>query len=608
MIRNRRVEHLLPTASLLIELCGVLVMSICIALPAEAEVPAELFKSAPAVDGELLLVGSADSSSHLGHLRAFDLYGIGDGPLWDAALLMPQPGIGTSPGNHVDSDPPLEPGADNLYRSLFTNLPGEKGLMPLAAQSAEVLQPLLGVANRAAAEALINLTRGRSGCNEENPAGTADGDHLLWGIRSSSPTVVGRSPVLETAEIRDRVAYVGATDGMLHAFHGGSWQEQGYLNNDPAAGVELWAYLPGSLLEFLKDQPFGETGRLPVVEVDSQPAVGDFFIDLDGDGIPHWHTLLAASAKVFTADRSSLFVLDVTDPYRPELVWEQLLSGDGMATTGGVCFGQSEAGQDGSAQLFLSTTRSSAAADSTSPGIGIMAIDLLSGATDWQFFSTYQGLPDAFTTAPPVPGLYDSDGDGRVDLVICGDHVGRLWGVAAADGTVYGDGPLFVTPGGAGEPIGAEVAMRGETIYFGTGGAPHADPNGQYGLYALSLSATGGELLWQQALPPGEQVWHAPLIDGAGNLLVGVAINYWGDAGPLANRTGGRLLAINASGELVASANKPAGLVAQTLVTNGLVLSVALTGDVSQYGTLQNGEEQSSNNIGSVKVLTWRQR
>jgi len=611
MKNNTRVDGLLTPVRLLVVLCGLLITGICTSTPAAAEVSVDLFRSTPAIDGGLLIVGSADPSAHFGHLRAYNLYGLGDGPLWDAAALMPQPGLGTSPGQHIDSDPPLAPGSDNLYRTLFTNLPGPPGeqeLMPLAPHTADILRPLLGVATPAEAEALINLARGRTGCTAEDPAGTADADHLLWGIRRSAPSLVGRSPVIETAEVRDRVVYVGATDGMLHAFHAGSWQEHGYLNDDPAAGVELWAYLPGSLLGYLNDQPLAETGRAPVVEVDSQPTVGDFFIDLDGDGFPRWHTLLAASATALAAGHSTLFVLDVTDPYRPWLVWEQPLSGDGVATTGGVRFGQSEAGQDGSAQLFLSSTRLSADDGLTSPGIEIMAIDLFSGMTDWQYFSSYQGLADSFSTAPPVPGLYDSDRDGKVDLLVCGDPTGRLWGVAAADGTVYGEGPLFVTPGGVGEPIGAEVAILGDTIYFGTGGAAHADPNGQYGLYALSLIATGGELLWQQSLPQGEQVWHAPLIDGAGNLLVGVAINYWGDTDSPAEQTVGRLLAIDSTGQLVESVNQPAGLVAQTLVRDGLALSVSLTGDVSQYGTPHTEEEQRPYAEGSVKVLTWRQR
>ncbi|PLX76878.1 MAG: hypothetical protein C0614_09835, partial [Desulfuromonas sp.] len=64
----------------------------------------------------------------------------------------------------------------------------------------------------------------------------------------------------------------------------------------------------------------------------------------------------------------------------------------------------------------------------------------------------------------------------------------------------------------------------------------------------------------------------------------------------------------NASGQLVASASQSAGLVAQTLVRDGLALSVALTGEVNQYGAPQNEDEQSSYGEGSVKVLTWRQR
>lgn len=594
--------------------CGMLGCALLMPALNSAAQSSELYTATPVVDRSLLLIASSAPGGQQGHLRGFDVSRLADGPLWDAAQHIPRPGIGAAPGSQPDSDPPQDPDLANLYRSLYTSLPGRTdrpGLIPLTVQSAELLQPALAVADRSRAEMLINLARGRQGCTEDRPAGIADRPWRLWGIRRSRPVPVGYSPVMAASGTRrDRVVYLGAADGMLHAFHAGSWDEedQSYRNHEPAAGTELWAYLPGSLLPALQEQPFADSSRAPVIEVDSEPAVGDFFIDLDGDGQRRWHTLLAATASAATHQHSGLFVLDVTDPYRPQLLWEKPLTALGMGAARGVRFGLDETGLPGNPQLFLSSAFPADSAAEIGSGLKIQALDALRGLPLWQFSAPYTELDTQLSAAPPVPSLLDSDSDGRVDWLVCGDLAGRLWALAAADGAAFGDAPLFVTPGGYAEPIGAGAALHGQTILFGTGGAEHADPAGSYAIYAVDLTEAGAQLLWQVQLRPGEQVWQTPLVDQAGNLLLGVAEGYQGQWSAPATPTSGRLLVIGSNGENSLETDLPSGLVARTLAANGRILAVSLNGEVRQFGSPEPLEPATPAGPGSVRVLSWRLR
>src|SRR5690606_42115314 len=53
---------------------------------------------------------------------------------------------------------------------------------------------------------------------------------------------------------RRQVAYVGANDGMLHAFNMGVYDEmsQSFSANGHTLGSELWAYVPYNLLPHLQ--------------------------------------------------------------------------------------------------------------------------------------------------------------------------------------------------------------------------------------------------------------------------------------------------------------------------------------------------------------------
>src|SRR5207237_572406 len=78
----------------------------------------------------------------------------------------------------------------------------------------------------------------------------------------------------------------------------------------PTKGTELWAYLPATQMPWLKTNS---------AKVDSSPVVQDAFVDLYGDGVRRWHTILVVSVG---GTGRELFAFDVTNPLKPVLLWD----------------------------------------------------------------------------------------------------------------------------------------------------------------------------------------------------------------------------------------------------------------------------------------------
>ena len=155
----------------------------------------------------------------------------------------------------------------------------------------------------------------------------------------------------ENLRYRNKMIYVGANDGMLHAFLAGVY----YIDNvtgdgdgdgvadesrwiyDPdetdcdgscpaeiaSIGKELWAYIPSNLLSELKEVARPNYGTDLGVDhrymVDLSPDVWDVFIDHDGDGDREWRSVLLGGER---GGGDTYFAIDVTDPDAPQVLWE----------------------------------------------------------------------------------------------------------------------------------------------------------------------------------------------------------------------------------------------------------------------------------------------
>jgi type IV pilus assembly protein PilY1 len=165
---------------------------------------------------------------------------------------------------------------------------------------------------------------------------------VLGDIFHSTPIVIGQpasslsfedgySDFADTYEERDRIVYVGANDGMLHAFHAGDFHaddpltsgsnegddpatsavEQGYY--DQGTGAELFGYVPRLLLDKLK--MLSRNTPRTTYYVDAPPVAADAWLpssdtDLSKSG-DEWTTVLITG---FREGGAGYIALDITDP------------------------------------------------------------------------------------------------------------------------------------------------------------------------------------------------------------------------------------------------------------------------------------------------------
>ena len=126
----------------------------------------------------------------------------------------------------------------------------------------------------------------------------------------------GYRPWANSLSERPRTLYVGANDGMLHAF-------------DAETGLERWAFVPpfvaGKLPEVINDNLRGiagtkKGGTNAIFGVDGSPVVHDMYISgikPDGSfelGTKSWHTILMIP---YGRGGAGYSVLDITDPLKP---------------------------------------------------------------------------------------------------------------------------------------------------------------------------------------------------------------------------------------------------------------------------------------------------
>lgn len=162
---------------------------------------------------------------------------------------------------------------------------------------------------------------------------------------------------------RETVVYVGANDGMLHAFTNyvltkdndtQSLKYEQLEDTKEAIGTELWAYIPQSVLPHLKWT--ASTDYTHTYYVNSQPRVFDAKVlpdDMhyaDDNPNPNYGTFMVfglnmggkdisvnedfGSGTNTVRDFSPTYVLmDITDPRKPRVLWERSYSGLGMSVS-----------------------------------------------------------------------------------------------------------------------------------------------------------------------------------------------------------------------------------------------------------------------------------
>lgn len=231
---------------------------------------------------------------------------------------------------------------------------------------------------------------------------------------------------------RETVIYVGANDGMLHAFTSGVYSATDKKFNKKEStseeiGDELWAYIPQALLPHLKwlaDPDYGDGNH--VYYCDLKPKVFDAKIDTDSDNKPDtWKTLLllglnlggkaidatgdfdyddeASTADTTRTFSSSYTLIDITDPRNPDVLWERSYDDLGLTTSFPAVI---KVGEDDDEKWFAVFGSGPSDYDGTADGLNghVYIVDLSTGAPyqsstdiDWLFATTET---NAFMNSP----------------------------------------------------------------------------------------------------------------------------------------------------------------------------------------------------------------
>ncbi len=238
---------------------------------------------------------------------------------------------------------------------------------------------------------------------------------------------------------RTPVIYVGANDGMLHAFNANT-------------GVEIFAFVPTASMSKL----IGAGGYTDPEYAHSYTVDGDLTVaDVYTNG--SWKTVLVGSLG---RGGSGLFALDVTDPTLPSLLWEK--SAADIPALGNN-LGQPIVAQvaDGDWRVLVGNGPNSSAGRAQ-----LVMVGLANGAVTT--VDTGAGSDNGLSGI----NAWASSGSGFVDTVYGGDMLGNMWKITGLTGAGSAT-KLFA--GGSSQPITATplVAKNPATaetwVFFGTG-------------------------------------------------------------------------------------------------------------------------------------------
>lgn len=287
--------------------------------------------------------------------------------------------------------------AQTSSRTIYTQLSG-KLFTDFSVANASDLQSYLQAASVDEAEDIIKYIHGEDKSGYRNRTVTIDTSSGVWklgDIVNSTPRIQSFVPVnnyhltppsgysditysqfIKQDSYRGRgVAYVGANDGMLHAFSLGNlkqdWDkkgtyEKGWLDGSDL-GKEMWAFIPKNSLPYLRYLREQDYCHLYFVDGST------FLVDASINGEPDdnktsdsWKTILIGGMGLGGACRnagstctdciktpvtdlgySSYFAIDVTDPDNPVFLWEFSCSELGMSTSGPAIVREGERGKNG---------------------------------------------------------------------------------------------------------------------------------------------------------------------------------------------------------------------------------------------------------------------
>ncbi|MCA3235772.1 MAG: hypothetical protein INH06_26275, partial [Cupriavidus sp.] len=252
---------------------------------------------------------------------------------------------------------------------------------------------------------------------------------VLGDIVNSSPQYVGTPGAgygdatyvnfVASQKSRKPVLYVGANDGMLHAFSAD-------MTTGGDGGKELFAYVPSPLYGKLAN--LTSNSYVHSYYVDSTPSITDAVINNS------WRTVLVGGLG---GGGKGMYALDVTDPSAiseanaaSTVLWEFSSNDDADL---GYTYGRPKIVRLGNgkwAAVFGNGLNSTAARGS----VFVVFLDRAPGSKSWKLGTDYLKLTvddatDALTKSNGITQVYvsDTDGDYVADAIYAGDLLGNVW-------------------------------------------------------------------------------------------------------------------------------------------------------------------------------------
>lgn len=457
----------------------------------------------------------------------------------------------------------------------------------------------------------------------------------------------------ETLATRQTIAYVGARDGMIHAFDAGKlrWgdneettgikENRGYFeweipgdssSADYGDGSELWAFIPANLMPRLKNNLLQAEDQ---AYVDASPTLADVYIN------DEWKTVLVCAEG---NGGDTVFALDVTDPYNPAFLWE-FADPDLFRSRSSPTVGLGRIVLGGHAQwvaIFVSGQSSDPDAD---PSIYI--VNVKDGSLIERVYLDAAGSSGEGGVPSGQPAIADSDGNGYIDRLYIGTDKGYMYKVNLPDDPTSGYSSITncvinedntAEQGGivASEqmfhPIYASPAITIDNtmtptgdidynikVFFGTGDSPYYDENINYAesgtvyhffVYvdneAKGVCGVSPYLDWFLELEAGERIW-ASAYSAAGQIYFGTSTAETEDPceATIEGANEGNLYVYTTSGEEVTSFET--GNIVTTPIVEDQHLYFRTADGLTSIGGDQYNTDPKITGTGKSEIISWEE-
>lgn len=367
-------------------------------------------------------------------------------------------------------------------RKLFTNIETTNLMSEsneFAIENEKLTPEMLGLAtgDTSEREKLIQYVQGYDAYSKDKEKTSLKKRKWILG------SIVNSRPLVIPYGNSKKVIFVGANDGMLHAF-------------DDSTGEELWGFIPSELLGRLKELPQGNGLK--------------YFVD----GSPKAYLTNSQKIIVFGLRRggNNYYALDVTNPESPKFLWKIGPETTGFSEMGQTWsdpqFGKINDGKGGKTVCIIGggydeNQDRKTPAPEDKKGRAIYMVGPLTGQQVWRWDSKKD--PNMKHSIPSTISCVDVNGDGYIDRLYVGDMGGKLWrlDLKGSDpngwsGKVVFNSNVGYTGSGKQKIFSKpDVTLEkgGEMVLFGTGDREHPyEKIGNDKFYAFMDKGSGSAL------------------------------------------------------------------------------------------------------------------